>query len=49
MKPLREKRHYEKPVMRVHELQGRQQLLAGSGGLGDRGPYDPSDINPFGN
>ncbi|MBQ6378684.1 MAG: hypothetical protein IJJ56_07815 [Prevotella sp.] len=48
MKPLREKRHYEKPVMQVHELQGRQQLLAGSGGLGDR-DYDPSDINPFGN
>ena len=47
MKLLRDKRHYEKPAMRVYELQHCPQILAGSGGLGNRG-YDPTDDNPFG-
>ena len=45
---MTEKRKYEKPAMRVYELQHRTMILVGSGGLGNRG-YDPDDENPFGN
>jgi hypothetical protein len=38
------KRKYEKPTVRVVELQHRTMLLQMSG---DRG-YDPTDVNPFG-
>ena len=40
MKPLSVKRKYEKPVMKVFELKGRQQLLVGSGEW-------PTGINPM--
>ena len=46
MKPLIEKRKYEKPVMQVYELQHRQQLLVGSGEwpTGINPMHDPEDI-----
>lgn len=37
------KKEYEKPSMKVYELQQRAQLLAGSGGSD---PYTP-DNNPY--
>lgn len=37
---MNKKRAYEKPSMKVYELQHRQQLLAGSL------PIDPNDPNP---
>ncbi len=40
-----EKRQYEKPSMKVVELQQRSMLLAGSG-LGDPNNY-PGGGNPF--
>ena len=44
-----DRRPYERPRMRVVELRQRARLLlAGSGGFGSRGPYDPTDDNPFG-
>jgi hypothetical protein len=43
-----DRRPYERPRMRVVELNQRAMLLAGSGGFGSRGPYDPTDDNPFG-
>ena len=47
MKPLIEKRKYEKPAMQVYELKGRAQILAGSGGdIPGSDPYTPGD-NPF--
>ena len=36
---MTEKRKYEKPSMKVYELQHRTQLLAGSGP--DGGKFDP--------
>ena len=42
-----QKRKYERPTMRVVELQQHAHLLAGSD-FGRRGPYDPTDDNPFG-
>jgi hypothetical protein len=42
-----DRRPYERPRMRVVELNQRAMLLAGSGGFGGRGPYDPTDDNPF--
>ena len=33
------KRHYDKPSMKVVELQQRSMLLAGSGGFGDEPQY----------
>ena len=47
MKPLIEKRKYEKPAMQVYELQHRQHLLAGSGGLGNPNNY-PGGGDPLG-
>lgn len=41
MTTINEKRKYEKPSMKVYELQGRAQLLQSSGG-GFRNPYDPT-------
>lgn len=41
------RRTYERPQMRAVELQQQTMLLAGSGGFGGRGPYDPTDDNPF--
>ena len=46
---MTEKRKYERPTMRVVELQHRTMILAGSGGLGERPDYIPDDDNPFGN
>ena len=43
-KPNVQKRHYERPAMRVYVLKQRTGLLQGS----PRGPYDPIDRNPFG-
>lgn len=43
-----DRRPYERPRMRVVELRQRPALMAGSGGFGSRGPYDPTDDNPFG-
>lgn len=46
---MKEKRKYEKPSMKVHELKQRQQLLVGSaksGRLEDLEDYDLED-DPF--
>ena len=43
MKPLIEKRKYEKPAMQVYELKGRAQILAGSGTGSNGNP----NYNPF--
>ena len=50
MKPyMTDKRKYERPAMRVVELQHRTMLLqTSSEGLRGRDPYDPTDDNPFG-
>ena len=40
---MTEKRKYEKPSMKVFELEQQPQLLAGSGGTN---PYTP-DNNPY--
>ena len=49
MKPyMTDRRKYERPTMRVVELQHRTMILAGSGGFRGRDPYDPTDDNPFG-
>ena len=41
------KRHYDKPSMKVVELQHRTMLLAGSNGdVPNNDPYTPGD-NPF--
>lgn len=41
MTTINVKRKYEKPSMKVYELQLRAQLLQSSGG-GFRNPYDPT-------
>ena len=39
------RKDYEKPTMRVFELQHRTMILAGS--MGDRGDYTKKNTNPF--
>ena len=49
MKPLIEKRKYEKPAMQVYELQRHAPIICTSGG-GDGGPmpgYGPDPTNPI--
>ena len=41
----KQKREYERPQMEVVELRHRTMILAGSGGLGNRG-YDPDPDDP---
>lgn len=50
MKPyMTDKRKYERPTMRVVELQRHAPLICTSGdGLGERPDYTPDDTNPFG-
>ena len=43
------KRKYVKPAFRTIALHSsRSMILCGSGELGNRSPYDPTDENPFG-
>jgi hypothetical protein len=46
---MKEKRKYEKPSMKVHELKQRQQLLVGSAKRGQLDDPDDylSDDDPF--
>jgi hypothetical protein len=50
MTTIYEKRKYEKPSMKVFELNGRTRLLAGSGngGLDPLNPFNPGNdpLNP---
>jgi len=39
------RKNYEKPTMRVVELQHRTTILAGS--IDSRENYDPTNTNPF--
>jgi hypothetical protein len=45
---MTDRRKYERPTMKVVEIQQRGLLMTSGEGLRGRDPYDPTDDNPFG-